>query len=94
MARTGTVRAAHASDAEAMAEARKNFPEFTATRSRDFPGWLLVWCPRDECGKLFLVERQPWYQGAGRAFKTRSCPYCFKASALPPPRRIGRATRD
>jgi hypothetical protein len=68
-------------------------------RSVDFPAWLIVTCPREDCGEAFLVKAAPWRKQKKRVSRTgrmnqeyvvtgRVCPYCFAASLLP--RRIPR----
>ena len=73
-------------------EAVSQQPSFTAKRSEDYPGWLLVTCPREDCGNTFLVEASPWLKprkykrkmtGEEFTIKGRSCPYCFRAARLP-----------
>jgi hypothetical protein len=71
-----------------------SMPVFITKPSEDYPGWLLVTCPRTECGQLFLVKKASWYErhlvsSANRntTIVTRPCPYCFKASKLPRGRR-------
>lgn len=72
-------------------------PKYEATKSEDFPGFLIVWCPREACPSYatrpFVVHAQTWLK---RRFSTvarrdskpivlrgRSCPYCFSASEVP-----------
>jgi hypothetical protein len=76
-----------------------NLPQFEAKRSQDFPDWLIVTCPREECpGGNFMVRAKDWLA----AFRTRPtdpskrptliegrvCPYCFRVSKLPLRRHI------
>lgn len=76
-----------------------SLPEFEAKQSKDFPEFLLVMCPREDCpGHLgerpFLVHRRTWMRplkrrmtkrGVTEMFKIvgRSCPYCFRAARIP-----------
>ncbi len=80
-------------------EFTSQLPEFVATQSKDFPEFLLVMCPRDDCpGTLddrpFLVHKRTWMRplkrkmtkrGITEMFKIvgRSCPYCFRAARIP-----------
>jgi hypothetical protein len=75
--------------------AEATLPKFEAKRSQDFPAFLVVFCPRDDCpgtagGRPFLVAEREWLRPF--AYKTskgqvritgRSCPYCFRAARLP-----------
>jgi len=72
---------------------------YEAKQSRDFPEFLIVMCPREDCpGHLsdrpFLVHKRTWMRPLKRAqtvrgekamFKItgRSCPYCFRAARIP-----------
>jgi hypothetical protein len=72
-------------------EAMSLLPKFSVKRSEDFKGWLIVTCPRDDCGGMFVVERKAFY--AKRTVRDtlivgRPCPYCFKAGRLPASREI------
>ena len=66
--------------------------------SEDFPGWLLVTCPKEDCGeKSFLVHKESWlvnrvvsapHSLAAKGIETveiegRSCPYCMRVSRPP-----------
>lgn len=64
-------------------------PHYIATRSSDFPAWLIIECPREECGHTFLVHRKNWFFANDKL--GRSCPYCFMTSRLPLPKNIKRA---
>lgn len=80
-----------------------NLPAYQATRSTDFPKFLVVMCGRKECpgvkgGVPFLVAEKEWLrplrvQYSRSANPTiilgRSCPYCFKAGRLPLRSEIG-----
>lgn len=66
-------------------------PLYQAARSNDFPDWLIVTCPREECEQTFLVKRREWYQSSDKI--GRSCPYCFMTSRLPKQRDLGRPGR-
>jgi hypothetical protein len=77
-------------------EAKSRLPIFSVKRSEDYPDWILVTCPREDCGNIFLVQAATWFKR--RVYKTmrgeehvisgRSCPYCFKAARLPSRRGI------
>jgi hypothetical protein len=71
-------------------------PRYQAVRSKDFPAWLRVTCPR--CEGMFLVETKMWmrplrytskHKGTTHVIIGRSCPYCFKVGRLPMRREIG-----
>jgi hypothetical protein len=80
---------------------RSNFvstlPKYQAKRSVDFPAFLIVNCPRQDCpgtkaDRPFLVAEQIWMKPqmlrvlrTGREYEIvgRSCPYCFKAAQVP-----------
>ena len=78
------------------AEVVSLLPSYTASRSKDFPSWLIVTCPYEDCGDVFLVRASRWLKpqnrvtSAGKSFVItgRSCPYCFRAARLPSRRRI------
>ena len=69
----------------------KSLPEYVAVRSQDWPAWLLVTCPREDCGETFLVKATPWRKSRkytasnGKEFVVtgRACPYCFRAAHMP-----------
>lgn len=72
-------------------------PVYTAKRSVDYPSWLIVTCPREDCGESFIVRMSTWYRkkvyedrvkGGTFTITGRACPYCFKASRLPSRSRI------
>jgi len=64
---------------------------FSVKKSEDFPDWLLVTCPYEDCDDTFLVRASHWRQPrkykrlSGEEFTItgRSCPYCFRASRIP-----------
>jgi uncharacterized C2H2 Zn-finger protein len=71
-------------------------PRYRAVKSKDFPNWLVVTCPR--CDGVFLVESKSWMRPLRYTNRVkqetyvitgRSCPYCFKAGRLPMRREIG-----
>lgn len=78
-------------------------PRYRATRSEQFPGFLIVVCGRKDCpgtkaGHPFLVAEKVWMRpyrfvnrrtGKTTIMTGRSCPYCFKAGRLPMRREIG-----
>lgn len=71
--------------------AQLELPEFVVKPSQDFKGWLVVTCPRPDCGDIFLVRRKKWQEqrfftirsGGEVPVNSRPCPYCFKAARLP-----------
>jgi hypothetical protein len=71
--------------------AQLELPEFEVKPSQDFKGWLVVTCPRQDCGEIFLVRKKTWLRphtfstrlGAEVVVTGRACPYCFKAGAIP-----------
>ena len=76
------------SDAEVVSQ----LPVFAAKRSKDWPDWVIVTCPYDDCGEDFLVVSKTWRQkliresrGTGKQFTIvgRPCPYCFRTARLP-----------
>jgi hypothetical protein len=73
-------------------------PSYTATASKDFPGFLIAWCPRVDCPsqkrevkRPFVVHADTWLKPDrltktdGTAFVVvgRACPYCFRSNRLP-----------
>ena len=73
-------------------------PVFEAQRSKDFPAFLIVYCPREDCpgtkgDRPFLVAEREWMRpqrlertdskGQRIIVVGRSCPYCFRASRIP-----------
>jgi hypothetical protein len=78
-------------------------PKYEATKSGDFPGFLVVWCPRVDCPSYtvrpFVVHGTTWMKkrmsaiakkdGKHVVLRGRSCPYCFAASEIPARREIG-----
>jgi hypothetical protein len=68
-------------------EAESKLPVFVAKRSLDYPGWLIVQCPREDCDDIFLVRSSRWRRkyrtSGGNVVTGRSCPYCFRAARLP-----------
>lgn len=77
-------------------EAVSKQPFYEVKKSEDFPDWLLVTCPREDCNDTFLVRASHWLKprkyrrlnGQEHTIKGRSCPYCFRASRLPSRRSI------
>lgn len=74
------------------AEFESKLPSFTAKRSEDWPSWLIVTCPYEDCGDVFLVRASRWQRKLNRTARTsgkqfvitgRSCPYCFRAAHIP-----------
>jgi hypothetical protein len=81
-------------------EIMSNLPTFDARLSKDFPEYLLVRCPRDDCPsqqkdgvRPFLVHKRTWTRprkpGGSKMviIYGRVCPYCHKVSRLPKVRR-------
>lgn len=77
-------------------------PVYRATQSRDFPGFLVVWCQHEDCSSYeqrpFLVHARTWMKRIRRVARTnkqpyaisgRSCPYCFRVGRLPKRSEIG-----
>jgi hypothetical protein len=78
-------------------------PRYQATRSQDFPGFLIVRCGYKDCpgttgDRPFLVAEREWM----RPFRVqkqqqikpivivgRSCPYCFRTGRVPARKEIG-----
>jgi len=82
--------------------AQLELPTYTAKHSEDFPSFLVVFCPRDDCASYperpFLVHKRSWLRPIRRTSRTsgqpykitgRSCPYCFRAARIPPIVEIG-----
>lgn len=71
--------------------AQLELPEFVVKPSQDFKGWLIVTCPRGDCGELFLVRRKTWlrhriyttHKGDQITITARQCPYCSRVAAIP-----------
>lgn len=61
---------------------RETFPEFQVLPLTE--GDALVTCPKVEnrCGHGFIVHYPTWVRS--NKLPTRPCPYCFKASRIPP----------
>lgn len=72
-------------------------PVYAAKRSKDFPGWLIVTCPYEDCADIFLVRASHWRRnrvyrslsGREHTITGRSCPYCFRAARLAPRGSVG-----
>lgn len=74
-------------------EHESQLPTFGATRSKDYPAWTVVTCPREDCAQTFLVKTAVWFERRIYGQKDtviigRPCPYCFKAARLPARSRI------
>jgi hypothetical protein len=69
----------------------KSLPEYSVKKSEDYPGWLIVTCPRTGCGEVFLVRAVTWRKPQKYISRTekeyvvtgRSCPYCSKTAHMP-----------
>jgi hypothetical protein len=82
-----------------MSPQQLRLPYFEATESKDFPGFLIVWCPRESCPSFderpFVVHKRTWMkqmkhkpfiggkETPAKRITGRPCPYCLRASALP-----------
>lgn len=79
-------------------------PVYTATRSKDFSAFLIIFCGYDDCpgtraDRPFLVAEKEWMRpnrlerldprGKPILIIGRSCPYCFRAGRLPKRSEIG-----
>lgn len=67
---------------------------YTIKPSKEWPGYLLVFCPNDECPshqrgkqpqKPFVVHGPSWrrkreYNFNGAVIRGRSCPYCMRVA--------------
>lgn len=61
-------------------------PTYTARRSQDYDGWLIVTCPYLDCDQTFVVKKTRWMRKLVRReteITGRSCPYCFRVAHLP-----------
>jgi len=69
-------------------------PKFIVSPSEDYPQWLKVVCPREDCvsnGQFFLVNRRIWrrpkvvksVKGGAVTIIGRPCAYCGRYGALP-----------
>ena len=70
------------------AEIKSQLPTYEVDPSEDYPDWLIVTCPREDCGNKFLVKTEAWYEERISPFKQtvmtgRACPYCYKTGLLP-----------
>lgn len=80
-----------------MNDFESTLPVYKAKRSKDFPAFLIVYCPHDDCpgtkaDRPFLVAEREWIRPqrltahrTGRSYTLvgRSCPYCFRVGRLP-----------
>lgn len=79
-------------------------PVYRAKRSKDFPGFLIVYCGYDDCpgtkgDRPFLVAEREWMRpnrlertdkkGKPILITGRSCCYCFRTGRLPRRTEIG-----
>lgn len=66
-------------------------PAFDFAQSKDFPGFLIVWCPRKDCPSFekrpFVVHKTTWLKKRevlrgeeATVIRGRVCPYCSKVS--------------
>lgn len=77
-------------------------PQYEVTKSQDFPGFLVVWCPREDCPSYtqrpFVVHGVTWLKrrytlfaksgGKHVVLRGRTCPYCHKVSEPPARKQI------
>jgi hypothetical protein len=85
-------------DRDAFEEPKKDLlPVYQASKSKDFPGFLIVMCPRADCigtvhDRPFIVHGWTWLRpdrlrvdrtGKAILITGRSCPYCFRVGRLP-----------
>jgi hypothetical protein len=79
-----------------MEEQTSKLPVYEAKRSVDFPSWLVVTCPYESCGDVFMVRASRWLAPTRRidskqqpyTITGRSCPYCFRVAHKPSRSRI------
>jgi hypothetical protein len=72
-------------------EVVSQLPSYSAKPSKDFPGWLIVTCPYEDCDDVFLVRKSHWvrplkrstHKGSEFTVTGRSCPYCFRVAHIP-----------
>jgi len=67
--------------------------DFTGKRSKDFPAWAIITCPRDTCGLQFMVRINEFLKPRTISMsdkdviiRGRCCPYC-QMTAMPPKRK-------
>lgn len=85
-------------DRDAFEEVKKPLlPIYEASNSKDFPGFMIVFCPREDCagtkhGRPFVVHKATWMRPQRLlSIKTqlpfvmigRTCPYCMRVARLP-----------
>lgn len=72
-------------------------PKFEATKSEDFPGFLVIYCPQEDCPSFakrpFVVHTNTFLKkrlsavarkdGKQIVLRGRPCPYCFKVAEIP-----------
>jgi hypothetical protein len=78
-------------------------PVYTAKRSQQWPGFLIVLCGHKDCpgataGRPFVVSEKEWmrphrYLRGQQVLPTvifgRSCPYCLRTGRIPRRKEIG-----
>lgn len=74
-------------------EVVSDLPPFEVYRSEQFPGWLLVMCPYEDCPSskdetFFMVHKATWLADlisrfSGGVLTGRSCPYCYRTGRVP-----------
>lgn len=72
-------------------ESVSQLPTYVVKRSKDWPSWFVVTCPRADCAQTFLVQGTAWrkprvykdHKGTQFTIRGRSCPYCFRAAGVP-----------
>lgn len=78
--------------------AQLKLPSFGVKKSKDFPGYLILYCPREDCGSHVGGEQLPFVADARtmrRPMKRKTakdtvitvtakpCPYCFRSAYVP-----------
>lgn len=85
-----------------MNDFQSKLPIYQATRSKDFPAFLIVYCGHDNCpgtkaDRPFLVSEREWLRPqrltsrrTNRSYTVvgRACPYCFRSGRIPARRTI------
>jgi hypothetical protein len=67
-------------------EIASSLPTWQAKPSEDFPGWLILTCPYEDCGDTVLVRKSRWSRKIVRReteITGRSCPYCMRVAHRP-----------
>jgi hypothetical protein len=75
-------------------ESKSNLPLFEVSSSSDYPEFLIVCCPREDCPsrgqRPFLVHERTWRRPRKEkhgekvtVIYGRCCPYCHKVGRIP-----------